>query len=114
MRPYVDFALHCQTFALKLCLKKKYIKTNKTTTRQNVLSTEFLGESCGTRHRLSVCHGLMDEKGTKWEEENLPGFKTWNKEAWKQSQFQSNANNNPAVGCLERELLGHLPALQKG
>lgn len=64
MRPYVDFALHCQTFALKLCLKK----TNKNTTRQNVLSTEFSGESFETRNRLSVCHGLIDAKGMKLDE----------------------------------------------
>jgi len=63
MRPYVDFALHCQTFALKL-----YLKNNKNTTRQNVLSTELFGESFGTRNRLSMCHGLMDEKGMKLEE----------------------------------------------
>lgn len=63
MRPYVDFALHCQTFALKLCLKN-----NKNTTRQNVLSTEFLGEGFGARNRLSLCHRLMDEKGMKLEE----------------------------------------------
>lgn len=43
MRPYVDFALHCQTFALKLRMKTTN-NNNKKTTGQNVLSTELGGK----------------------------------------------------------------------
>lgn len=45
-------------------------QTNKTTTRQNVLSTEFLGESFGTRNRfvnVSRADGWK-KKGLKLEE----------------------------------------------
>lgn len=44
----------------------------------------FWGKSFGARNRLSACHRLMKRAQSVIKREiNLPGFKTWNEEAWK-------------------------------
>lgn len=91
MRPYVDFALHCQTFALKLRLKTTTTTTKTPPGRMSFLQSLW-EKSFGARRRWSASQA--NEKGTGLEEAPSKEKPSWFsiEEARKSSRFQSNAN----------------------